>query len=42
MIATTARLYGPVVIVELSATWVCLSGASNLMDVRVGHSQTQW
>ena len=38
----TAQLYGPAVIVELSATLVRLSRASNLMDARVGHLLAQW
>ena len=42
MSATTAPLYGPAVIAELSATLVRLSRAANLMDARVGHLLAQW
>ena len=42
MSATTAPLYGPAVITELSATLIGLSGACNLMDACVGHLLAQW
>ena len=42
MSAATAPLYGLALMAELSATLVRLSGASNVMDARVGHLLAQW
>ena len=42
MSARTAALYGRDVIAQLSATLVCLSGAANLWDARLGHLLAQW